>query len=268
MKILFIGDIVGRPGRETVKKLLPVIKQRENIDFIIANGENSAGGAGLNATVAGELFSYGVNVLTLGNHTWKRKEVSEIIDNENVLRPANYPPNVPGKGYKIYDCKGIKLAVVNLMGRVYMTNIDCPFRAADVIIEKLREEKVKLIIVDIHAEITSEKVSLGWYLDGKISALLGTHTHVQTADERILPQGTAYITDTGMTGSRDSVIGIKKEIIIKKYLTQLPFNFEVAEGDLCIAGVVVDIDEDTGRARSIKRVFEQASVVSLKYLDI
>ncbi len=256
MKVLHIGDIVGRPGREAVGRLLPVISKEENFDLIIANSENAARGAGLTPDVADELLSFGINVLTLGNHVWKRKEIFQIIEDENILRPANFPPGVPGNGLVVININDTKVAVVSMMGRVYMPDLDCPFRTFDVISERLEKENVKNIIVDFHAEITSEKIAFGWYLDGKVSAVVGTHTHVQTADERILPQSTAYITDVGMTGARNSVIGVKKEIIIKKYLTQMPLRFEVAEGDPVLSGVIIDIDEKTGKARSIKRVYE------------
>lgn len=254
MNVLFIGDIIGRPGREAVKGLLPVIVKEEKVNIVIANGENAAGGFGLTPSVAGEIFSLGVNVITLGNHAWKRKEILEVIDNNHIIRPANFPPGVPGKGYIIMNSNEIKLAVINLMGRVYMADTDCPFRKSDEILEELRDEKIRNIIVDFHAEITSEKIAFGWYLDGKVSAVVGTHTHVQTADERVMPQGTAYITDAGMTGARDSVIGVKKEIILKKYLTQMPIRFEVAEGDPALSAVIIDIDESTGKARGIRRI--------------
>ncbi len=254
MNVLFIGDIIGGPGRNAVKGLLPVIVKEEKVDIVIANGENAAGGSGLTPSVAGEMFSSGINVITLGNHTWKRKEILEIIDNKHIIRPANFPPGVPGKGYIVMNNNETKLAVINLMGRVYMADTDCPFRKLDEIMEELSDKKIKNIIVDFHAEITSEKIAFGWYLDGKVSAVIGTHTHVQTADERVMPQGTAYITDAGMTGARDSVIGVKKEIILKKYLTQMPMRFEVAEGDPVLSAVIVDIDELTGKARGIRRI--------------
>jgi hypothetical protein len=254
VRILFIADIIGKPGREVVKNILPGIIEEENIHFVIANCENAAGGFGLTPKISREVFSMGVNVITMGNHVWARKEISEIIAQENILRPANFPPQVPGKGWAIIQASnGTKVGVINLMGRVYMSTLECPFRTADAIIEKISEQ-AKIIVVDMHAEITSEKVAMGWYLNGKVSAVIGTHTHVPTADERILPQGTAYITDIGMTGPLDSVIGIKKEIILKRYLTQMPIRFEVAKDDLVFAGAVVEIDEKTGIAKSIRRI--------------
>ena len=257
MKVLFIGDIVGRAGRKITGSLVPLIIEREKIDLTVANGENAAGGVGITADIAHQIFSAGVAFITLVNHTWQRKEVLDIIDNPNIVRPANYPPGVPGKGYAVHRIDDrTSIAIINLLGRVYMSTVDCPFRSADAMIEKLRAQGIRNIIVDFHAEITSEKTALGWYLDGKVSAVLGTHTHVQTADERILPGGSAYITDVGMTGSRDSIIGVKKEIVLKRYLTQMPMEFEVAMDDLFLSGVIVDIDEASGKARDIKRIFE------------
>ncbi|MDH5662190.1 MAG: TIGR00282 family metallophosphoesterase [Elusimicrobiota bacterium] len=254
MRILFIADVIGKPGREIVKNILPRVIREENIQFVIANCENAAGGFGLTPKISREVISAGVDVITMGNHVWARKEISEIIEEENILRPANYPPEDPGKGGTIIQAgNGEKVGVVNLMGRVYMSTLECPFRTADGIIEEISKQ-TKIIVVDMHAEITSEKVAMGWYLDGKVSAVIGTHTHVPTADERVLPQGTAYITDIGMTGPRDSVIGIKKEIILRKYLTQMPIRFEVAKDDLVFAGAVMEIEEKTGKATSIKRI--------------
>jgi len=254
VRILFIADIIGRPGRQVVGNLLPKIIEEENIQFVIANCENAAGGFGLTPKISQEVFSVGVDVITMGNHIWARREISEIIEEANILRPANFPAGVPGKGWTIIQANnGVKVGVINLMGRVHMSTLECPFRTADEIIEEISKQ-TKIIVVDMHAEITSEKVAMGWYLDGKVSAVIGTHTHVPTADERILPQGAAYITDIGMTGPLDSVIGIKKEIILKKYLTQMPLRFEVATDDLVFAGAVVEIDEKTGKARSIRRI--------------
>lgn len=253
MKILFIGDIMGRPGREAIKYLLPQIKKEEAIDLVIANGENIAGGFGITSKVAYEMFDNGVNAITLGNHCWDRKEVKEIINHSSIIRPANYPEGVEGKGYIEKEVNNLKVGIMNLMGRVFMSYLDCPFRVASQIL-KDKDPSTKIVIVDFHAEITSEKVALGWYLDGKVSAVIGTHTHVQTADERVLPQGTAYITDVGMTGAQDSVIGMDKEIIIKKYLTQIPIRFEVAHQNPVLCGVIIEIDEESGKAKSIKRI--------------
>ena len=254
MRILFIADIIGRPGREVVKNMLPEIVEEENVQFVIANCENAAGGFGVTPKISREVFSAGVDAITMGNHVWARREILEIIEEANILRPANFPPGVPGKGCTIIQAgNGVKVGIINLMGRVFMSTLECPFRTADGIIEEVSKQ-TKIIVVDMHAEITSEKVAMGWYLDGKVSAVIGTHTHVPTADERILPQGTAYITDVGMTGPLDSIIGIKKEIILKKYLTQMPLRFEVAKDDLVFAGAVVEIEEKTGKARNIKRI--------------
>ncbi|MFH2070384.1 MAG: TIGR00282 family metallophosphoesterase [Elusimicrobiota bacterium] len=257
MKLLFVGDIVGEPGRTMLKDLLPGIIADNNINFTVANGENAAGGRGLTRNTADEIFSYGVNVLTMGNHTFDRKEVDLLTPDKRILRPANYPPGVPGKGWGVYDIPGEecgKIAVINLMGRVFIPAlIDCPFRTAEKILDSISQE-TKNIFVDFHAEITSEKQAMGWFLNGKVSAVMGTHTHVQTADERVLPDGTAYITDTGMTGPGDGVIGMDREIILKKYLTSLPYRFSVAKGPVIFNGCIVEIDEKTGKASGIERI--------------
>ena len=258
MRVLFIGDIVGEPGRRAVEELVPKIKKRERVEFVIGNAENVAGGSGVTPALAEELFKAGVDVLTSGDHIWKRKEIVEYIDsNGRLLRPANYPPGTPGFGSTVVQSEsGTDVAVINLQGRVFMQAIECPFRAAKVEIEKLKG-KARIIIVDMHAEATSEKIALGWYLDGTVSAILGTHTHVQTADEKILPQGTAFISDAGMTGPFDSVIGRKKEQILTRFLTQMPSRFEMAEDDIQLHGVIIDVDDKTGKADSIKRVQEK-----------
>jgi len=258
MKILFIGDIVGEPGRRAIKELVPKIAKREDIEFVIANGENVAGGSGITPSMAEELYGYGVDVITLGDHVWKRKEIVEYIgSSRNLLRPANYPSGAPGLGSTVVkSASGISIGVVNLIGRVFMQAVECPFRIAKQEIDKLKD-KARVIVVDIHAEATSEKIALGWYLDGSVSAVLGTHTHVQTADEKILPGGTAFISDVGMTGPFDSVIGRKKDQILARFMTQMPARFETAEGDIQLHGVVVDIDDKTGKADSIKRVQEK-----------
>jgi metallophosphoesterase (TIGR00282 family) len=255
MLILFIGDIVGEPGRRAIKELLPKIKKSEDIDFVIANGENIAGGSGITPQLAEELFKYGIDALTSGDHIWKRKEVIDYISNTpRLLRPANYPSQAPGLGYSVTKSgSGTPVAVINLIGRVFMQPLECPFRAAKEAVEKLKG-KAQVIIVDMHAEATSEKIALGWYLDGTVSAVIGTHTHVQTADEKILPKGTAYLSDAGMTGPFDGVIGRKKEQILARFLTQMPMKFEMAELDIQLHGVIVDIDEKTGKANAIKRV--------------
>lgn len=261
MKILFIGDIVGSPGREAVNKLLPKLKEEHSLDFVIANAENASGGSGITPKVAEELFSSGVDVLTSGDHIWKKKEIFELISKEDrILRPVNYPSGAPGRGSNIFKTKsGQKLGVINVSGRVFMEALECPFKTTLAAQEELAKE-TKIIIVDIHAEATSEKTALGWYLDGKVSAVLGTHTHIQTADEKILPQGTAYITDVGMAGPYDSVIGRKVDDVLTRFLTSIPVRFEVAEDNIQLHAVVVDIEEKSGKARSIIRIQEKLNI--------
>jgi len=258
MKILFIGDIVGSPGREAVKSLLPGLKQRHGLDFIIANAENAAGGSGITPKIAEDLFSFGVDVLTSGDHIWKKRDIFEVIDSEpRILRPLNYPAVAPGRGKGLFKAScGSLVGVINVNGRVFMEALECPFRASLQAQEEL-SQKAKVIIVDIHAEATSEKVALGWYLDGRVSAVVGTHTHIQTADEKILPSGTAYITDVGMTGPLDSVIGRKIEDVLSRFLTAVPTRFDIAEDNIQLQAVVIDIDENTGKARSIVRIQER-----------
>ncbi|OGX39937.1 MAG: metallophosphoesterase [Omnitrophica WOR_2 bacterium RIFCSPLOWO2_01_FULL_41_12] len=255
MNILFIGDIVGSPGREAIQKLLPALTKEYKLDFVIANAENAAGGSGITPRVAEELFAAGVNVLTSGDHIWKKREIFEMIaQEERILRPANFPAGAPGRGFSLFTSrKGLKVGVVNVNGRVFMEALECPFKTSLRAQEELSKE-TKIIIVDIHAEATSEKVALGWYLDGRVSAVLGTHTHIQTADEKILPKGSAYITDVGMTGPCDSVIGRRIEDVLERFLTQIPIRFEVARENVQLQGAVLDIDEDTGKARSITRI--------------
>ncbi|OIO00263.1 TIGR00282 family metallophosphoesterase [Candidatus Desantisbacteria bacterium CG_4_10_14_0_8_um_filter_48_22] len=254
MRILFIGDIFGEPGRSAVRELLPGIRKEHRIDFVIANGENAAGGMGITPVIAQELFSAGIGVITSGNHIWKYKEIIEFLKIEpKLLRPLNYPPDVPGSGSVIVDTPKGKIGVVNVMGRTFLSGIECPFRCGLDEVNRVKE-KTNIILMDIHAEATSEKVAMGWFLDGMVSAVVGTHTHVQTADERVLPGGTAYITDAGMTGPRDSVIGVKKEIIIKKFLTQVPVSFEVAKGDQIFCAVIIEVDESSGKSRGIQRL--------------
>lgn len=254
MRILFIGDIFGQPGRMAVAKVLPELCRESKFDIIIANGENASGGMGITSPIAQELFRLGIQVITTGNHVWKQKEIIEFLKTEpRLLRPLNYPPDVPGSGSIIIELDGIKVGVVNLMGRVFLTELDCPFRKGSKEIETIRE-KTPIIIVDMHSEATSEKVAMGWFLDGIVSAVIGTHTHVQTADEKILPGGTAFITDVGMTGPRDSVIGIKREIAIRRFLTQVPVRFEVAKGEAQFNAVIIEVDSNSGKATSIARV--------------
>ncbi len=255
VKILFVGDIVGKPGRQALSRELHRLVDRHTIDIVIANGENAAGGFGLTAEVAKELFGHGIHLLTGGNHIWDKKEqVSFILSDPRIIRPANYPDGAPGVGSAILKTPGgVKVAILNLEGRVFMKSLECPFLVADREIKRLRQE-TPIIFVDFHAEATSEKSALGWYLDGRISALVGTHTHVQTADERILTQGTGFLTDAGMTGSFDSVIGMGKEETIHRFLTQLPAKFEVAKKDIRLNAVVIGVDETSGKAVSIERI--------------
>ena len=255
MKILFIGDIMGEPGRKTVARLVPKLVEERGLDLVIGNAENAAGGFGITPDIARELFKVGVHVLTSGNHIWDKKEIIPYIrDEPRLLRPANYPKGVPGAGSVIVTtAKGEKVGVLQLMGRVSMPTLDCPFRVGRHEVEALRRE-VRTIIVDMHAEATSEKMAMGWYLDGDVSGVFGTHTHVQTADERILPKGTAYLTETGMTGPTESVIGITKEIAIEKFLTQMPRRFEVAPGPCILSAVLLEVDTAAGKAVSIERL--------------
>ncbi|MBE3587144.1 MAG: TIGR00282 family metallophosphoesterase [Thermoanaerobacteraceae bacterium] len=255
MRILMIGDVVGRPGRRAVKENMPGLIRELAVDFVVANGENAAGGNGITREVARELWASGIDVLTMGNHVWDNKEIYTFIDQERrILRPANYPGGVPGRGMGVYESRNrLKVAVINLSGRVFLSELDCPFRRADELLSELNGI-TPLILVDFHGEATSEKMAMGWYLDGRVSAVCGTHTHVQTADERILPGGTAYITDVGMTGPRDSVIGVKKEMVLDKFLTHLPRRFEVAPGPYQFNAVLIDVNEETGQAREVRRI--------------
>lgn len=255
MKVLFIGDIVGKVGRSAIKALLPTVINRYKIDFVIANGENAAGGFGITEKVATELFGYGIQVLTSGNHIWDKKDSIPYIAKEpRIIRPINYPPGVPGYGSILHTLpNGTKIAVLNIAGRVFMSSIDCPFRTGKVEIERLQKE-TKFIIVDFHAEATSEKIAFGYFVDGKVSAVIGTHTHVQTADEKILAGGTAYITDVGMTGPADSVIGIEKEQIIERFLLQMPMKFETAKGNCAFSALVTEIDDKSGKSTAVQRL--------------
>ncbi len=252
MNILFIGDIVGNPGRRAVEELLPRLVDQHFIDLVVANGENASGGIGITPPVADQLLSYGIDLLTSGNHIWKHKEIHAYLqDTDRLLRPANYPPESPGRGYAIVEtAAGEKAAIINLEGRVFMDPLDCPFRTVDAILKELPKE-IKVILVDIHAEATSEKQALGWFLDGRVSAVLGTHTHVQTADGRVLPGGTGYISDAGMTGPVDSVIGMRREIILERFWSQLPQPFKVATQNIQLQGVLLNIDSE-GRCREIQ----------------
>lgn len=255
MRILFIGDIVGSPGRKIVHERLGDILAQRQIDLCIANGENSASGFGITPRIAQDLLSSGIEVITGGNHIWDRREIMEFFPHEpRLLRPANFPNGLPGSGLFVGCSKnGIGYGVLNLQGRTFMAPLDDPFRKAGEELAKIPAE-VKVVVVDMHAETTSEKQAMGWYLDGKVSAVLGTHTHVPTADSRVLPGGTAYITDVGMTGPHDSVIGMEKEGVLKRFLDALPARFVVAEGNVQMNTVLIDVDESSGRARSIDRL--------------
>jgi metallophosphoesterase (TIGR00282 family) len=256
MRVLILGDVMGRPARRAVRELVPSLKNEERIDLAIANAENAAGGMGVDVKSAGELFAAGVHILTSGNHIWKKKEIFSYLDTQpNLIRPANYPEGAPGRGWCEWrNPSGLTALVINIQGRVFMPNhVDDPFRCTDAILKEHGRHS-PVVIVDMHAEATSEKNAMGWYLDGRASVVFGTHTHIQTADERILPNGTAYITDLGLCGPFDSVIGMEKENVISGFMSQLPRKFEVAEGNVVLQGIVVDIDERTGKARAIKRL--------------
>ena len=255
MKILFIGDIIGKPGRRIVIEKLDTVIDDHGIDLVIANCENSAAGFGVTPSLADRLFKAGAEVLTSGNHIWDKKEILPYLDSKvEILRPANYPEGTPGHGLYLGTAAcGTPYAVINLQGRVYLPSIDCPFRKADEIIDGL-PENVLVRFVDFHAEVTSEKAALGWYLNGRVSAVVGTHTHIPTADERVLPQGTAYITDVGMTGPYESVIGMEREASIHRFLQATPTYFEPATGDVRFSGVVVHVDSKTGKAQAIQRL--------------
>lgn len=253
--ILFIGDIVGKAGRQTVKALVPQLRREYSAHLVIANGENAAGGFGLTAAIADELFAVGIDVLTSGNHIWQQKDILEyLVKQPHLIRPLNCSPDAPGKGSCVVTASnGVRVAVINLLGRVFLDGYTCPFRTILSEVERLREENA-LLFVDFHAEATAEKRALGWYLDGHVGAVVGTHTHVQTADEQILPKGTAYITDVGMTGAMDSVIGVKKELAIQKFLTAMPVRFEAAEAMPELNGVVVMFNAETRCALQIERI--------------
>lgn len=254
MNLLFIGDIFARAGRRAVRDCLDDLVREHDIDFVIANAENAAGGFGLTKDIARELFDYGCDVLTGGNHTWDKREIRGLLeDDERVLRPHNYPAENPGSGIAVREVDGVTIAVLNLQGRVFMPPTDCPFKAADRLIDSISEE-ADIIVVDLHAEATSEKYAMAWYLDGRVAALVGTHTHVQTADEQVFPQGMAYISDLGMTGPHESIIGVKVEQSLGRFLNSRPCRFEAASKDVRFHGVVVSVDPRSGRARGIHRI--------------
>jgi len=255
MNIMMIGDICGRPGRHTAAHFIPILRQEYNLDLIIANGENSAGGVGITAKVLDELLFMGIDIITTGNHVWDKKEIFNFIDSgKPLIRPANYPPGTPGNGYHIVVVQNRRVGIINLLGRTFMPPIDCPFRTINQIISEL-QNLCEIIIIDFHAEATSEKLALGWYLDGKVSCIAGTHTHIQTADERIFPQGTAYISDLGMVGPWNSILGVDKEAVITKFLTGLPVKFNVAaDDDTIFCAIIIEIDDHSSKANRIIRI--------------
>jgi metallophosphoesterase (TIGR00282 family) len=255
MKILFLGDIVGEAGRQMVVRWVPVLRRKHDIDVVIANNENMAGGFGITPQTFQEISQAGVDIQTGGNHTFDKKEGVQLLEEEPYcIRPANYPAKTPGKGSCLYtNSRGQKVGVINVMGRTFMDPLDCPFTAVDELIKPLLE-KTKVIVVDFHAEATSEKMAMGWHVDGRASLSVGTHTHVPTGDERILPGGTAFMTDAGMCGPYDSVIGVRKEIILERFITKRGRKFETATGDPWLCGVIAEVDEATGRAQSVERV--------------
>jgi len=251
--VLVVGDIVGRPGRNAAYEFLPRIRQEYSVDFCVVNGENAAGGKGINREIAERLLDAGADVLTLGNHIWDNKDILKDIDRDVFLRPVNYPEGVPGHGiYKTEIMGGVKITVIHLLGRVFMSTVDCPFRAADEILESL--EPNETVIIDFHAEATSEKKALAVYLDGKVSAIFGTHTHVQTADEQILPGGTAFITDVGMTGPHAGIIGMRRKEVLKRFLMQTPVKYEVDKGDVKLQAMFIEISRQSGKAVSVQRI--------------
>jgi len=255
MNILFIGDIVGKAGRQAIEGLLERILRDHQVHFTVANGENAAGGMGITPGIAQDFLDLGIDVLTSGNHIWAKKEIYPFLDEEpRLLRPANYPAGAPGRGAGVFPLSnGKKVGILNLEGRVFMRNLDCPFRVGEREVEKLKEQ-TPIILVDFHAEATSEKMALAWFMNGKASAVVGTHTHVQTSDETILTGGTAYLTDAGMTGPTASVIGIRRQIAVDRFLSQMPYKFDVATEGTELQGVILDLDDGTGKARGIYRL--------------
>ena len=262
MRLLFLGDVVGRPGRRALAALVPRLAAQEDIEFVIANCENASGGKGVDPRSADELHEAGVDVLTSGNHVWQNREIVPYMrESGRLLRPLNFPPGVPGVGWTVQKARRseARVAVLNLIGRVFMAPVDCPFRAADEALADIRRE-ASIVFVDMHAEATSEKVAMGRFLDGRVSAVVGSHTHIQTADETVLPGGSAYLTDAGMCGPEDSVLGVRTDRVVERFLTQMPTRFEVAAGAVLVQGAVIDIDGETGRAQSIRRVRERVVV--------
>jgi hypothetical protein len=262
MRLLFLGDIVGRPGRRAVAAILPRLAAREQVDFVVANCENASGGKGVDPRAAEELQDAGVDVLTSGNHIWQNRDIVPYLrESGRLIRPLNFPPGVPGVGWTVRKARrsGIPVGVVNLIGRVFMAPADCPFRAAEAALPEVRREAV-VVLVDMHAEATSEKVGMGRFLDGKVSAVVGSHTHVQTADEAVLPGGTAHLSDAGMCGPEDSILGVRSDRVLERFLTQMPVRFDVAGGPVIVQGAFIDLDETTGRATSIRRLRERVDV--------
>ncbi|WP_442599575.1 TIGR00282 family metallophosphoesterase [Neobacillus sp. D3-1R] len=255
MQILFIGDVVGSPGRDMVKEYVPKLKEKYRPQLTIINGENAAGGKGITQSIYRQFLEVGAQAVTLGNHSWDNREIFEFInDAKYLVRPANFPEGTPGKGLVFLKYNELEVAVINLQGRTFMNAIDCPFKKADELIEEAKK-RTSIIFVDFHAEATSEKQAMGWYLDGRVSAVVGTHTHVQTSDNRILPNGTAFLTDVGMTGPYDGILGVEKEAVLKRFLTSLPVRFEVPkEGRTLLSAVLIHIDQKTGLAKKIERI--------------
>jgi len=254
MKILFIGDVVGSPGRNMIDTYLPKLQKKYKAHVTIINGEIAASGKGITAKIYRSFLEAGANAVTLGNHSWDNKDIFEFIEDAKYLvRPANFPEGTPGKGYCFLNLNGVEIAIINLQGRTFLPPLDCPFKKADELINEIKK-RTNIIFVDFHAEATSEKQAMGWYLDGNASVVVGAHTHVQTADNRILPNGTAYITDVGMTGPYDGILGVEREAVLKRFMTSLPVRFEVMKGREQLSGVVVDIDPKTGKAQKIERI--------------
>ena len=255
MRILFVADVYARAGRRAAAEQIPRLIREHSVDFCIVNGENAAGGFGLTGNIVRKLHSYGADVITTGNHAWDRKDFAPYLQkSEYVLRPLNYPAEAPGSGSLVAPSRrAIPVGVVNLQGRTHLPSTNCPFRQGQLEVQRLKKE-TPIVFVDFHAEATAEKIAMGWYLDGLASAVIGTHTHVQTADERILPRGTAYLTDAGMTGPHDSVIGVRSEIAIQRFLTQVPIRFKPAENNVKLCGVLIDVDDASGRALKIQRL--------------
>jgi metallophosphoesterase (TIGR00282 family) len=258
MRLRFLGDVVGKGARQALRRRLRALRRERNVSFVVANGENAAGGKGLDPDSADELFDAGVDVITTGNHVWQHSRLLPVLEHETrILRPANFPAGNPGRGFTVQRAAdGTAVGVINLIGRVFMGSFDCPFRAADRILGEIAAE-ADVVLVDMHAETTSEKVAMGWHLAGRVAGVVGSHTHVQTADERILPGGTGYLTDAGMCGPIDSVIGMRREEVLRRFVTQMPVRFEVAKGNVLVQGALLEIDSQTGRATAIERVQEE-----------